>query len=77
MLNLKDQRLGENVRKSFSRTRFNLELPDLVEIQTKSYKWFLEEGLGEVLREVSPITDFSGNLFIEFISYTLDTTKPN
>ena len=77
MLNLKDQRLGENVRKSFSRTRFNLELPDLVEIQTKSYKWFLEEGLSEVLREVSPITDFSGNLFIEFISYTLDTSKPN
>ena len=77
MINLKDQRLGENVRKSFSRTRFNLELPNLVEIQTKSYKWFLEEGLAEVLREVSPITDFSGNLLIEFISYSLDTEKPN
>ena len=77
MVNLKDQRLGENVRKSFSRTRFNLELPDLVEIQTKSYKWFLEEGLTEVLHEVSPITDFSGNLLIEFISYSLDTEKPN
>ncbi len=77
MVNLKDQRLGENVRKSFSRTRFNLELPDLVEIQTKSYKWFLEEGLTEVLHEVSPITDFSGNLLIEFMSYTLDTEKPN
>ena len=75
MINLKDQKLGENTRKSFSRTRFNLELPDLVEVQTKSYKWFLEEGLGEVLREVSPITDFSGNLLIEFVSYTLDT-KP-
>ena len=77
MLNLKDQRLGENVRKSFSRTLFNLELPDLVEIQTKSYKWFLEEGLTEVLHEVSPITDFSGNLLIEFISYSLDTSNPN
>ena len=77
MVNLKDQRLGENVRKSFSRTRFNLELPNLVEIQTKSYKWFLEEGLTEVLHEVSPITDFSGNLLIEFMSYTLDTSKPN
>ena len=77
MINLKDQRLGENVRKSFSRTRFNLELPNLVEIQTKSYKWFLEEGLTEVLHEVSPITDFSGNLLIEFISYSLDTSKPN
>ncbi|MBQ7316258.1 MAG: DNA-directed RNA polymerase subunit beta [Clostridia bacterium] len=60
---------------SFSRTRFNLDLPNLVEIQTKSYKWFLEEGLGEVLREVSPITDFSGNLLIEFVSYNLDS-KP-
>ena len=77
MVNLKDQRLGENVRKSFSRTRFNLELPNLVEIQTKSYKWFLEEGLTEVLHEVSPITDFSGNLLIEFISYSLDTERPN
>ncbi len=76
MIQLKDQRLGENVRKSFSRTRFNLELPDLVEIQTQSYKWFLEEGLTEVLHEVSPITDFSGNLLIEFISFTLDS-RPN
>ena len=76
MIQLKDQRLGENVRKSFSRTRFNLELPNLVEIQTKSYQWFLDEGLTEVLHEVSPITDFSGNLLIEFISYTLDS-KPN
>ncbi|MBQ9162811.1 MAG: DNA-directed RNA polymerase subunit beta [Clostridia bacterium] len=75
MINLKDQRLGENTRKSFSRTRFNLELPNLVEIQTKSYKWFLEEGLTEVLHEVSPITDFSGNLLIEFVSYSLDS-KP-
>ena len=44
MIQLKDQKLGENVRKSFSRTRFNLELPDLVEIQTRSYAWFLREG---------------------------------
>ena len=53
MVNLKDQRLGENVRKSFSRTRFNLELPNLVEIQTKSYKWFLEEGRGAFPRSNS------------------------
>ncbi|MBQ9781474.1 MAG: DNA-directed RNA polymerase subunit beta [Clostridia bacterium] len=75
MINLKEQKLGENTRMSFSRTRFNLDLPNLVEIQTKSYKWFLEEGLGEVLKEVSPITDFSGNLLIEFVSYNLDS-KP-
>ena len=76
MINLKEQKLGEVTRKSFSRTRFNLELPNLVEIQTRSYRWFLEEGLTEVLHEVSPITDFSGNLLIEFISYTL-SDKPN
>lgn len=58
MINLKEQKLGEVTRKSFSRTRFNLELPNLVEIQTRSYRWFLEEGLTEVLHEVSPITDF-------------------
>ncbi|MBO7295934.1 MAG: DNA-directed RNA polymerase subunit beta, partial [Clostridia bacterium] len=76
MVNLKDQKLGTNVRKSFSRnTRFNLELPNLVEVQTKSFQWFLDEGLMEVLRDVSPITDYSGNLSIEFVSFSLDS-KP-
>ncbi len=76
MINVKDQKLGQNTRKSFARTRFDYPLPNLVEIQTRSYRWFVEEGLMEVLRDVSPITDYSGNLVIEFISYTLDETKP-
>ena len=76
MIELKEQRLGQNVRKSFARSRFDYPLPNLVEIQTKSYKWFLDEGLREVLQDVSPITDYSGNLVIEFIDYTLDTDKP-
>ena len=75
MINVKDQRLGQNIRKSFSKTRSTLEIPDLVEVQTKSFKWFIEEGLMEVLRDVSPITDFSGNLSIEFVSYSIDS-KP-
>jgi len=75
MINVKDQKLGQNIRKSFSKTRSTIEIPDLVEVQTKSFKWFIEEGLMEVLRDVSPITDFSGNLSIEFISYSIDT-KP-
>ncbi|MGN1047158.1 MAG: DNA-directed RNA polymerase subunit beta, partial [Eubacteriales bacterium] len=75
MVNTKDQLLGKNLRKSFSKTRATLEIPNLIEIQTKSYKWFLEEGLNEVLRDVSPIVDYSGNLSIEFISYSLDS-KP-
>ena len=74
MINVKEQRLGQNTRMSFSRSRFDYPLPNLVEIQTRSYKWFLDEGLKEVLRDVSPITDFSGNLVIEFISYSLDST---
>ena len=76
MVNVKDQKLGQTVRKSFSGSRFDYPLPNLVEIQTKSYKWFIEEGLMEVLRDVSPITDYSGNLVIEFISYTLDREHP-
>ena len=73
MVNVKEQKLGNNTRMSFSRSRFNLELPNLVEIQTKSFEWFLKEGLSEVLRDVSPITDYSGKLSIDFISYSIDT----
>ena len=76
MINLKEQQLGQNIRKSFARSQFDYPLPNLVEIQTRSYKWLLEEGLREVLQDVSPITDYSGNLIIEFIEYFLDTTKP-
>lgn len=76
MVHTTDQLLGKIVmRKSFSKTRTTLEIPNLIEIQTKSYKWFLDEGLMEVLRDVSPIVDYSGNLSIEFISYSLDS-KP-
>jgi len=75
MVNVKEQKLGKNVRMSFSKTKNTLELPNLVEIQTKSFKWFLEKGLDEVLKGVSPITDYSGNLSIEFLSYSIDS-KP-
>ena len=77
MIHVKDHKLGQNIiRKSFSRSRFDYPLPNLVEIQTKSYEWFKEVGLMEVLRDASPITDYSGNLVIEFISYTLDDQHP-
>ena len=72
MINVKEQKLGQNTRMSFSKSRSTLELPNLVEIQTKSFEWFVNEGLGEVLRDVSPITDYSGNLQIDFIDYSLD-----
>ena len=59
MVNVKEHKLGKNTRMSFSKSQFPCELPNLVEIQTKSFKWFREEGLMEVLRDVSPITDHS------------------
>ena len=71
---LKPQKLGTNVRMSFSKIEAATEMPNLIEIQKDSYKWFLEEGLNEVLRDVSPIVDFTGNLSIEFTDYTLDPT---
>ena len=69
---LKPQTLGKNVRMSFSKINEALEMPNLIEVQKKSYKWFLEEGLMEVLHDVSPITDYSGNLSIEFVGYSID-----
>jgi DNA-directed RNA polymerase subunit beta len=62
-------------RRSFARIKEVLELPNLIEIQTASYEWFLEEGLREMFRDISPITDFTGNLSLEFIDYTLGDPK--
>ncbi len=69
---LKPQKLGTNVRMSFSKIEAATEMPNLIEVQKDSYEWFLKEGLNEVLRDVSPIVDFTGNLSIEFTDYTLD-----
>ncbi len=64
-------RVGEGVRMSYSKQREVLEMPNLIEVQTDSYKWFLEEGLNEVLRDISPIADYNGNLSLEFVSFEL------
>jgi len=69
---VKPHKLGKTVRMSFSKIDEVLELPNLIEVQKKSYQWFLDEGLREVLRDVSPITDYSGNLSIEFVDYSID-----
>ena len=76
MVNVREQKLGQNIRMSFSKTRNTLELPNLVKIQTASFEWFLKDGLQEVLQDVSPITDFSGNLQIEFVSFAIERDKP-
>jgi DNA-directed RNA polymerase subunit beta len=65
--------MGKEQRISYSRINEVLEMPDLIEIQKDSYNWFLEEGLREVFQDVSPITDFSGNLVLEFIDFSLDS----
>jgi len=62
---------GEVERMSFSKIREILEMPDLIEIQKKSYEWFLEKGLREVLDDISPIVDYSGELILEFLDYSL------
>ncbi len=69
---LKPRKLGTNVRESFSKIEAATEMPNLIEVQKDSYKWFIEEGFNEVLRDVSPIVDFSGNLSIEFTDFTID-----
>lgn len=62
-------------RRSFARISEVLELPDLIEIQTASYQWFLDEGLKEMFHDISPIEDFAGNLSLEFIDYSLGDPK--
>ena len=65
-------KLGKNIRMSYSKIDEVLDIPNLIEVQKNSYKLFLEEGLREVFRDVSPITDYTGNLILEFIDYSLD-----
>ena len=62
-------------RRSFSRISEVLDLPNLIEIQSSSYEWFLEEGLREMFRDISPIEDFTGNLSLEFVDYSLAEPK--
>ncbi len=62
---------GHVERMSFSKISENLEMPNLIEIQKKSYAWFLEKGLREVFDDISPITDYSGELILEFLDYNL------
>ena len=68
----KTQKLGKTERVSFSKIEEVIPLPNLLEIQKASYEWFLREGLNEVLRDVSPITDYSNNFIIEFTDYKID-----
>ncbi len=72
MVNVKDVKHEKTVRKSFSKIGDFIEMPNLIKVQKDSYNWFVSEGLGEVLKEVSPIVDYSENLVLEFIDYHMD-----
>ena len=77
MVNVKDVKLGKAERKSFGKIEDVISMPNLIEIQKKSYKWFLDEGLKEVFKDVSGINDYQNNLVLDFIDYTLDVEHPN
>ena len=69
---VKDVYYGKTLRKSFARSEEILEMPYLLEIQKKSYKWFFEKGLKEVFEDVDAITDYAGNLELSFIGFSMD-----
>ncbi len=72
---LKEQRLGTNTRMSFSKIKDVVDIPDLIEVQKKSYEWLLSDGIREALHDVSPVENFAGNLSIDFVDYSIDS-KP-
>ena len=67
--------VGKQIRMSYASTDEIFEIPNLIEVQKDSYNWFLKEGLKEVFQDISPITDFNGNLSLEFVDFVLDS-KP-
>ena len=72
MVNVTPKQCGKNVRMNFGKINEVLEMPNLIEVQKNSYRWFWEEGLKEVFRDVSSITDYNGNLVLNFIDYRID-----
>ncbi len=72
MVNVKDVQLGTTTRKSFAKINEVMQMPNLIEVQKKSYQWFLDEGLKEVFRDIGSISDYTGNLVLDFIDYSMD-----
>ena len=69
---VKDVHYGKTLRKSYARHAEILDMPNLLEVQKKSYQWFLDTGLREVFKDVAAITDYAGNLELSFIDYKMD-----
>ena len=76
MMKVKPVKLGKTERMSFSRVDDVIEMPNLIEVQKNSYRWFLEEGLREVFHDIGTIEDYTGNLALSFVDYRLEET-PN
>ena len=64
--------VGKRTRMSFAKVKDVTEMPNLIEVQLDSYEWFLKEGLLEVFDDINPISNFTGNLVLEFVDYKLD-----
>ena len=71
-LKIKDVQYEKASRKDFAKVGDFIEMPNLIQVQKDSYNWFIEEGLGEVLKDISPIVDYSGNLVLEFLDYHME-----
>ena len=69
---VKDLVQGKAVRKTYSKIGDMIEMPNLIAVQKDSYEWFLKEGLGEALKDISPIIDYTGNLILEFVDYYME-----
>ena len=69
---LKEIKHEKSSRKDFAKVGDFIEMPNLIKVQRDSYEWFVEEGLGEVLKDISPIIDYSGNLVLEFFDYYME-----
>ncbi len=69
---LTDMDIGKAKRKSFARIGDYIDIPNLIQVQKDSYNWFVKEGLGEVLKDISPIIDYTGNLVLEFFDYYME-----
>ena len=74
MVNVKQVKLGRNTRMSFSKINEVQKMPNLIEIQKDSYQWFLDEGIKEVFKDISSITDANGKLVLSFVDYRIDET---
>ena len=76
MVNVKPVMRGKRERKSFAQINEVLEMPNLIEVQKSSYRWFLDEGMKEVFHDISAIEDYTGNLVLDFTGYRLKEDSP-